>query len=349
MNNSATASPVRTPRRLLVTGGAGFIGANFVRYVLEAHPGVRVVNLDSLTYAGNLENLAEYADRDEHVFVKGDIGDFERVGKLLAEHEIDAIVHFAAESHVDRSIVGPAVFVETNVAGTLTLLHAAKERAGIRFVQVGTDEVYGSLGEIGKFTEQTPLDPHSPYSATKASADHLVTAYHATFGMDALITRCSNNYGPYQFPEKMIPLMINNARQDKPLPVYGDGLNVRDWLYVRDHCTALWAVLTRGRAGRVYNIGGENEKTNLAVVRTILKHLSKPESLITFVKDRPGHDLRYAIDATRIMTELGWRPSVTFEEGMARTIDWYLSNQAWLDRVVSGDYQSYYEAMYAKR
>lgn len=377
--------PTFNARRLLVTGGAGFIGSNFVRHALDQHPGAHVVNLDTLTYAGNLENLAEYADHPRHTFVRGDIGDYDLVARLLREHEIDAVVHFAAESHVDRSIVGPAIFIQTNVAGTLTLLHAARDyvaerfpdaptaetrpaaggrtaaevstpaRAGerlgahFRFLNVGTDEVYGSLGEIGFFTEDTPLDPHSPYSASKAAADHLVSAYLHTFGLPTIVTRCSNNYGPYQFPEKMIPLMINNARHDKPLPVYGDGLNVRDWLYVLDHCTALWAVLTRGRIGRVYNIGGNNEKTNLEVVRTILSILGKPESLITYVKDRPGHDRRYAIDAARIMRELGWSPSVTFEQGLRRTIEWYLSHQSWLDRIVSGDYQKYYEAMYANR
>jgi dTDP-glucose 4,6-dehydratase len=353
------------PKTVLVTGGAGFIGANFVRMLLERHKGTRVVNLDALTYAGNLENLAEYSDSDRHVFAKGDIADFDLVTNLLKTHHVDAVVHFAAESHVDRSIVGPKVFIDTNVSGTLTLLHACKEyfaamssAAGgagaspgerFRFLQVGTDEVYGSLGEAGMFTETTPLDPHSPYSASKASADHLVNAYRCTFGLPTLITRCSNNYGPYQFPEKMLPLMINNARHDKNLPVYGDGLNVRDWLYVEDHCTAIWAVLTRGRIGEVYNIGGNNEKTNLEVVKNVLSALAKPESLITFVKDRPGHDRRYAIDAAKIMNELGWSPSVTFEQGLARTIQWYLDHQDWLDRVVSGDYQKYYDDMYAGR
>lgn len=352
------------PRNVLVTGGAGFIGANFVRYVLGELPDVRVVNMDSLTYAGNLENLAEYRDNKRHTFVKGDIGDFATVSRLLDEHRIEGVVHFAAESHVDRSIVGPAIFVQTNVAGTLTMLHACKEyvakrgwlgvgdgAARFRFLQVGTDEVYGSLGPNpeDKFREDTPLDPHSPYSSSKAAADHLVSAYFHTFGLGTITTRCSNNYGPYQFPEKMIPLMINNARQNKPLPVYGDGLNVRDWLYVRDHCTAIWAALTRGRPGRVYNIGGNSEKTNLDVVRTILSHLGKPESLINYVKDRPGHDRRYAIDATRMRTELGWEPSVTFEQGIKQTIEWYLANQTWLDRVVSGDYQKYYAEMYAGR
>jgi len=345
------------PRSLLVTGGAGFIGANFIRHVLDTHAPTRVINLDVLTYAGNLENLAEYRDHPRHVFVKGDIADFALVSRLLDEHAIDGVVHFAAESHVDRSIVGPAIFVQTNVAGTLSLLHAAKEYCarrttrsdGFRFLQVGTDEVYGSLGATGFFTERTPLDPHSPYSSSKAAADHLVSAYFHTFGLPTLITRCSNNYGPYQFPEKMIPLMINNARHDKPLPVYGDGLNVRDWLYVIDHCTALWGVLTRGQIGNVYNIGGNNEKTNLEVVRSILKAIGKPESLITYVKDRPGHDRRYAIDAKRIMSELGWKPSVTFEQGLARTIEWYMAQQAWLDRVTSGAYKNYYSSMYENR
>jgi dTDP-glucose 4,6-dehydratase len=260
---------------------------------------------------------------------------------------VDAIVHFAAESHVDRSISDPGAFIRTNVHGTLSLLQVAAECGNLRFLQVGTDEVYGSLGPTGSFTEETPLDPHSPYSASKAAADHLVSAYGHTFGLPTLITRCSNNYGPYQFPEKMIPLMINNARQDKPLPVYGDGLNVRDWLHVEDHCQALWTVLARGAAGRVYNIGGNSEKTNIDVVRTILEHLDKPESLITFVKDRPGHDRRYAIDASRIRDELGWTPSVDFDTGLAETVDWYLSHGPWLEHVTSGEYQKYYAEMYA--
>mgnify|MGYP000210643210 CR=1 FL=1 len=343
------SEPAFRPRAVLVTGGAGFIGANFVRFILANCPETRVVNLDCLTYAGNLENLADLADDPRYAFVKLDVCDTPRVIEACRAHQVDCVAHFAAESHVDRSITGPGAFIRTNVAGTLSMLEAARECGNLRFLQVGTDEVYGSLGPTGYFTETTPLDPHSPYSASKAAADHLVSAFFHTYGLPTLITRCSNNYGPYQFPEKMIPLMINNARQDQPLPVYGDGLNVRDWLYVEDHCRALWAVLTRGRPGRVYNIGGNSEKTNLEVVRTILGRLGKPESLITFVKDRPGHDRRYAIDATRIRTELGWQPTVDFAAGIARTIDWYLCHQAWLDHVTSGAYQQYYQAMYAGR
>jgi dTDP-glucose 4,6-dehydratase len=337
------------PRTVLVTGGAGFIGSNFVKFVL-AHGGkTKVVNLDCLTYAGNLENLADIAGDPRYAFAKVDICETEKVVAVCQEHGVDSIVHFAAESHVDRSIVGPGAFIRTNVTGILSLLQAARQCGDLRFLQVGTDEVYGSLGATGYFTETTSLDPHSPYSASKAAADHLASAFYHTYGLPTLITRCSNNYGPYQFPEKMIPLMINNARHGKPLPVYGDGLNVRDWLYVEDHCRALWTVLTRGEPGQTYNIGGNSEKTNLDVVRTILRHVDRPESLITFVKDRPGHDRRYAIDASRIRSELGWSPSVDFDNGMAMTIDWYLANQSWLDRVVSGAYQKYYEEMYAGR
>jgi dTDP-glucose 4,6-dehydratase len=336
-------------KTIMVTGGAGFIGANFVRMVLDEHSDVRVVNLDKLTYAGNLENLKGYADKPNYVFVKGDIGDGPLVSKLIDEHQIDAIVNFAAESHVDRSLVEPGVFIETNVQGTLVLLKIALEKKIDRFLQVSTDEVYGSLGPEGQFTETTPLSPNSPYSASKASADMLVAAFGHSWGLPYNITRCSNNYGPYQFPEKMLPLMINNALNDKPLPVYGDGLYVRDWLYVYDHCTAIWKVLTQAAPGTVYNVGGNNEKTNLEVVRLILERLGKPESLITHVKDRPGHDRRYAIDSSRIMDELGWKPTVTFEDGLIRTIDWYLSNTDWLNHVVSGQYQQYYESMYANR
>lgn len=336
-------------RRLLVTGGAGFIGSNFVRMVLSEHPDCLVVNLDKLTYAGNLENLAEFLGRDNHVFVQGDICDGPLVERLIDEHRIDAIINFAAESHVDRSITGPKIFIDTNVGGTLTLLEAARDQKIARFVQVSTDEVYGSLGSDGIFTEQTPLSPNSPYSASKASADHFVRAFGHTWGVPYNITRCSNNYGPYQFPEKLIPLMIHNAIHDKELPVYGDGLYVRDWLYVYDHCTAIWRVLEKAPSGEIYNIGGCNEKPNLEVVRLILKHLNKPDTLIKHVKDRPGHDRRYAIDAGKIMRELGWRPSVTFEQGIAQTIDWYLANAQWLAHVVSGDYQKYYDSMYADR
>jgi dTDP-glucose 4,6-dehydratase len=336
-------------RRILVTGGAGFIGSNFVRMVLSEHPDCLVVNLDKLTYAGNLESLCDVLDHERHKFVHGDICDGPLVERVIDEHRIDAIINFAAESHVDRSIAGPKVFIETNVTGTLTLLEAARDRKLERFIQVSTDEVYGALGPEGKFTEQTPLSPNSPYSASKAGADLLVRAYGHTWGVRYNITRCSNNYGPYQFPEKLIPLMINNALNDKELPVYGDGLYVRDWLYVYDHCTAIWRVLERAAPGEIYNVGGCNEKTNLELIEIILQRLNKPKSLIRHVKDRPGHDRRYAIDAAKIIRELGWRPSVTFEEGIARTIDWYLNNQKWLARVISGDYQKYYEATYGTR
>jgi dTDP-glucose 4,6-dehydratase len=335
-------------RTILVTGGAGFIGSNFVRYLL-AESDVRIVNLDALTYAGNLASLADCLGSPRHAFVRGNVCSADLVSDLLKQHAVDGIVHFAAESHVDRSILGPKLFVETNVQGTLTLLCAAREAGVKRFLQVSTDEVYGSLGDRGFFTEETPLSPNSPYSASKASADLLVRAFHHTFGLDTVTTRCSNNYGPYQFPEKLIPLMIMNARRDQPLPIYGDGLNVRDWLHVRDHCTAVWAAFTRGRAGEVYNIGGSSEKTNLEVVRTILKHVGKPESLITFVKDRPGHDRRYAIDSRKTQSELGWRPGTDFDTGIAQTVEWYASNQTWLDQVVSGDYRKYYQQMYGQR
>jgi dTDP-glucose 4,6-dehydratase len=334
---------------LLVTGGAGFIGANFVRMVLDEHEDTKIVNLDVLTYAGNLENLDGYLDHENHVFVKGDICDELLVAKLLKDYDVDCIVNFAAESHVDRSITGPKVFIDTNVTGTLTLLQAARDRKVTKFLQVSTDEVYGSLGKEGMFTEITNLSPNSPYSASKASADHLVAAFGHTFGLPYNITRCSNNYGAYQFPEKLIPLMINNALHDKALPVYGDGMNVRDWLYVYDHCTAIWKVLAEAKPGEVYNIGGCNEKPNIEVVKLILAHLNKPESLIQYVKDRPGHDQRYAIDATKLMTELNWAPSVTFEQGIAQTIDWYLAHSDWLNHIVSGDYQNYYDSMYQGR
>ena len=336
-------------KRILVTGGAGFIGSNFVRMVLAEHPDCLVVNLDKLTYAGNLENLAEFLEHENHKFVKGDICDGGLVGKIIDEHKIDAIVNFAAETHVDRSIAEPKVFIETNITGTLTLLEAARDKKVDKYVQISTDEVYGALGPEGVFTEHTPLSPNSPYSASKAAADLLVRAFGHTWGVQYNITRCSNNYGPYQFPEKLIPLMINNAMNDKDLPVYGDGLYVRDWLYVYDHCTAVWDVLQKGPPGEIYNIGGCNEKANLEVIHLILDHLGKPGSLIKHVTDRPGHDRRYAIDAGKIMNELGWKPSVSFEEGIRRTMDWYLQNPGWLANVVSGDYQTYYESMYANR
>ncbi len=334
---------------ILVTGGAGFIGGNFVRLLLERAPTVRIVNLDALTYAGNLASITDCLANPRHSFVRGSITNSELVAHLLKLHAVDGIIHFAAESHVDRSITGPRVFVDTNVMGTLTLLQEARIAGVRRFLQVSTDEVYGSLGADGSFREDTPLAPNSPYSASKTAADHLVHAFHHTYGLDTVITRCSNNYGPYQFPEKMIPLMIRNALRDQPLPVYGDGLHVRDWLHVLDHCRAIWRVFSAGRAGEIYNIGGNSEKTNLDVVKTILGILGKPESLIRFVKDRPGHDRRYAIDAGKIRRELGWVPEVAFAAGITDTVAWYLKNQAWLDQVASGDYQHYYERMYAQR
>jgi len=336
-------------RNILVTGGAGFIGSNFVRMVLSEHPDCHVVNLDKLTYAGNIESLVDLLDNSWHRFVHGDICDGPLVEKIINDCRIDAIVNFAAESHVDRSIAGPKIFIETNVTGTLTLLQAARDKKIERFIQVSTDEVYGSLGPQGTFTEHSPLSPNSPYSASKAGADLLVRAFGHTWGVRYNITRCSNNYGPYQFPEKLIPLMINNALHDKELPVYGDGLYVRDWIYVYDHCTAIWQVLEKAPPGEIYNIGGCNEKANLEVIEIILERLHKPKTLIRHVKDRPGHDRRYAIDAGKIINDLGWKPSVTFEEGIARTIDWYLDNQPWLAHVISGDYQKYYEAMYGNR
>ncbi len=336
-------------RRILVTGGAGFIGSNFVQMALSEHPDCFIVNLDKLTYAGNLENLAGFLNHPNHKFVKGDICDGKLIEKIIGQYQLDTIINFAAESHVDRSIIEPKVFIETNVTGTLTLLEAARDKKLERFIQVSTDEVYGALGPQGKFTEQTPLAPNSPYSSSKAAADLLVKAFGHTWGVRYNITRCSNNYGPYQFPEKLIPLMINNALNDKELPVYGDGLYVRDWLYVYDHCTAVWQVLTKAPPGEIYNIGGCNEKANMEVISLILNRLGKPKSLIRHVADRPGHDRRYAIDASKIINELGWQPSVSFEQGLNKTIDWYLQNQTWLRNVVSGDYKAYYKSMYGNR
>jgi dTDP-glucose 4,6-dehydratase len=334
---------------LLVTGGAGFIGSNFIRHILNKYPEYRVINLDKLTYAGNLENLTGVDKDPRYAFEKGDICDKARVQLCVMRYEIDAIVNFAAESHVDRSILGAAEFVQTNIAGTNVLLEVAKDLKIKRFLQVSTDEVYGSLGSTGLFTEETPLHPNSPYSASKASADMLALAYQHTFGLPVVLTRCSNNYGPYQFPEKLIPLMIANALNDKPLPVYGDGMNVRDWLHVKDHCSALDEVLHRGRIGEVYNIGGNNEKTNIEIVQLILKNLDKPESLISYVKDRLGHDRRYAIDSGKIKRELGWQPSYTFERGITETIKWYVDNQLWWKRILSGVYKDYYKMMYGGR
>lgn len=336
-------------KNLLVTGGAGFIGSNFVRYMLHTHPDVRIINFDKLTYAGNLENLADVAGDSRYIFVRGDICVREEVEKAVVEHAVESIVHFAAESHVDRSILGAAVFVQTNVLGTQVLLDVARERKVQRFLHVSTDEVYGSLGPTGKFTESTPLHPNSPYAASKAASDFLVLAAHHTFGLPAIVTRCSNNYGPYQFPEKLIPLMIINAMHDKPLPVYGDGLNVRDWLYVEDHCRALDLVLEKGEEGEIYNIGGNNEWKNIDIVRLILRELGKPESLITFVKDRPGHDRRYAIDAGKMGDSLGWAPLYTFERGIRETIAWYRKSAGWWQSVMTGAYQEYYSRQYEQR
>lgn len=336
-------------KNILVTGGAGFIGSNFVHYMLNKHSDYRIINFDSLTYAGNLENLTAIESNPRYVFVKGDICNKEELTNTFREYSVDTVVHFAAESHVDRSILGPAIFVQTNVLGTNVLLDVARESGVEKFLHVSTDEVYGSLGATGYFTEETPLHPNSPYSASKASSDLLVLAYQHTFGFPGIVTRCSNNYGPYQFPEKLIPLMIANALNNKPLPVYGDGLNVRDWLYVEDHCSALDVVLHKGVIGDVYNIGGHNEWKNIDIVKLILKDLGKSESLINYVKDRPGHDRRYAIDATKIKNELGWVPAHKFENGIQETIKWYLHNRQWWERIISGEYKKYYQLQYSER
>jgi dTDP-glucose 4,6-dehydratase len=336
-------------KNILVTGGAGFIGSNFVRFLLRERPDVLVVNYDKLTYAGNLESLADVVNGERYRFVRGDICDRPSLLAVFQEHRIDTVVHFAAESHVDRSILNADVFVKTNVLGTLALLDAAKEIGVERFLHVSTDEVYGSLGPTGRFTETTQLHPNSPYAASKAGSDVLVLAYYHTYGLPVILTRCSNNYGPFQFPEKLIPLMIVNALNGKRLPVYGDGLNVRDWLFVEDHCAALEAVLNRGKVGEVYNIGGGNERTNIDIVKLILRRLDKPDTLIQFVTDRPGHDRRYAIDATKVTTEVGWSPRTKFEEGIDLTIAWYQENSMWWKRVISGEYQEYYRIMYENR
>jgi dTDP-glucose 4,6-dehydratase len=332
---------------ILVTGGCGFIGSNFIRHVLETDPAARIINLDALTYAGNPANLADLEREPRYRFVRGDITDREVVRRTVGEG-IRALVNFAAESHVDRSIHDSGPFVRTNVIGTQVLLDAAKEFGVPRYLQVSTDEVYGSLGETGYFTEQTPLCPSSPYSASKAAGDFLVHAYHHTFGLPTLITRCSNNYGPYQFPEKVIPLFISNLLRDEPIPLYGDGLNVRDWIHVRDHCRALDLVWRSGRVGEVYNIGGLAERTNMQLCHALLKALDKPASLIRYVKDRPGHDRRYAIDCNKIGRELGWQPQTSFEDGLRDTIDWYRRNLAWVEAIRSGEYRKYYEKQYGK-
>ena len=347
----------------LVTGAAGFIGANFIKYMLAKYPEIKIVVLDLLTYAGNLGTIKDDIDNERCFFVRGDIRDRELADRLFAENDIDYVVNFAAESHVDRSIEDPQLFLSVNILGTQNLLDAARKawvtgkddagypvwKAGKRFHQVATDEVYGSLGPEGFFTEDTPLCPHSPYSASKTSADLFVMAYHDTYHMPVTITRCSNNYGPYHFPEKLIPLIINNILEGKKLPVYGKGENVRDWLYVEDHCKAIDLVVREGRDGQVYNVGGHNEMKNIDIVKIICKELGKPESLITFVGDRKGHDMRYAIDPTKIHNELGWLPETKFADGIKKTIQWYLDNKEWWETIISGEYQNYYEKMYANR
>ena len=337
---------------ILVTGGAGFIGGNFVYYQLKNHPEDRVVCLDKLTYAGNLSTLQEAMKCEQFRFVRGDIADREAVYALFEQEKLDVVVNFAAESHVDRSVTNPEIFLTTNILGTSVLMDACRRYGVGRYHQVSTDEVYGDLPLDRPdlfFTEETPIHTSSPYSASKASADLLVMAYHRTYGLPATISRCSNNYGPYHFPEKLIPLMITRALADEPLPVYGEGLNVRDWLYVEDHCSAIDLIIRRGRVGEVYNIGGHNERTNMQVVKTILKALGKPESLIRHVTDRPGHDRRYAIDPSKIHRELGWLPKTTFDEGIQKTVRWYLDNRQWWEEILSGEYQSYFEKMYAGR
>lgn len=351
---------VKSMRNLLVTGGAGFIGSNFLHYVLNRYKEIQVVNLDALTYAGNLENLEDIAQDSRYTFVKGDICDRKLVEEIFRQHNIDTVVNFAAETHVDRSIVHPEQFLASNIMGTQVLLEAARKswgknsgdkysrhyKSGVKYLQVSTDEVYGALGKTGMFTEHTPIAPRSPYSASKAGADLMVQAYYETYGLPVQITRCSNNYGPYQFPEKLIPLMIYSCCRDIPLPIYGDGLQVRDWLYVEDHCAAICAVLERGTVGEVYNIGGNNEKTNLEIVRLLISKLGKTEDMISYVMDRPGHDRRYAVDSTKIISDLGWKPQYDFQSGMMLTIRWYQEHLEWLERITSGQYQAYYSDMY---
>jgi dTDP-glucose 4,6-dehydratase len=339
---------VKAIKNVLITGGAGFIGSNLVRLLLRERPDWNLVNLDKLTYAGNLESLADLKGNPRHHFVRGDIANAELVEHLINGHQIDAILNLAAESHVDRSILGPGIFVETNVVGTQILLDEAR-KANVRFVQVSTDEVYGSLGATGKFAETTPLDPSSPYSASKAAADLIALSYKRTFGLDVVVTRCSNNYGPFQFPEKLIPLMIANAMEAKKLPVYGDGQQIRDWIHVDDHARGILAALEHGKSGEVYNFGSENEHPNLFIVRELIKLLDRDETLIEYVKDRPGHDRRYAIDARKAQAELGWKPQVQFAEGLKQTVVWYRQNQAWWERIRTGAYRSYYAQQYGNR
>jgi dTDP-glucose 4,6-dehydratase len=350
-------------KSILLTGGAGFIGSHLARRFIGRYPGYHVVNLDLLTYAGNLENLHDIVHQPNYTFVKGDICDRELLDALWSKYHFDTVLHCAAESHVDRSIADPLAFIRTNITGTATLLHAAKSHwqgnyGGKRFYHISTDEVYGSLPlSGGYFTEETPYDPRSPYSASKASSDHLVRAFHHTYGLPVVISNCSNNYGPNQFPEKLIPLFINNIRHGKPLPVYGEGINVRDWLYVEDHCAAIDVIFHEGRTGQTYNVGGHNEWRNIDLIHALCRLMDEKlgraqgtsAQLITYVKDRAGHDLRYAIDAGKLKNELGWVPSLQFEEGLSKTIDWYLHNQTWLDHVTSGTYQQYYEQQYSRR
>jgi dTDP-glucose 4,6-dehydratase len=349
-------------KTILVTGGAGFIGSNFVKLMLDKYPGYKIINVDALTYAGNLENLKDIVDKDNYVFIKADIRDRDKIEEIFKAYDVTSVVNFAAESHVDRSIEEPEVFITTNVIGTQVLLNVAKNnwkvnptdkyckeyKLGAKYVQVSTDEVYGTLEGTGMFVETMPLMPNSPYSASKASADLIVRAYNETFGMPVNFTRCSNNYGPYQFPEKLIPLMINNCLKGIDLPVYGDGMQVRDWLHVFDHCTAIDTVLHKGENGEVYNIGGNNEKANIEIVKYIINTLGKKEDLIKYVKDRPGHDRRYAIDNTKITTHLGWKPAYTFEKGIKETIKWYIENTEWINNITSGNYANYYEQMYSR-
>ncbi len=334
--------------KILITGGCGFIGSNFIRSLIK-NSDYEIVNIDKLTYAGNLINLKDLQENPRYKFYKADICNYELIAYIIEKEKVDSIINFAAESHVDRSILSSQEFIRTNVSGTNVLLELTRKFNLKKFLQISTDEVYGSLGKAGKFTEQTPLSPNSPYSASKAAADLLVRSYNHTYDIPALITRCSNNYGPYQFPEKLIPLMIINALNNKPLPVYGDGMNVRDWIYVDDHCDAILKVFEKGRIGEVYNIGAENEKPNIEIVKLILKELGKDESLITYVKDRPGHDRRYAIDATKIKTELGWKPQHSFETAIKKTIRWYIENKSWWEEIISGEYLKYYKQWYEER